>query len=212
MSMVSGIMNTRSALISLRAIVLAAAVLSSPVPAAEDKPTPAPSAPELRTLLRDALFEEEATRDLAKAAAGYEALLTKWAEQRPVAAAALFRLAEVRRKQDRKDDAVALYQRLLREFPDVEPHARISRENLAALGGKEPPPPGATPAGDTMPSPEEATALARVQKLAVESPDLLNSQELTAAAGKGWLSVVRFLLSKGIKDTGSALRQAANDG
>ena len=85
-------------------------------------------------LLRDSLYEEEATRDLTKAAAGYEALLAAWNEVRPTAAAALFRLAEVRRKQDRKEEAVGLYERLLREFPEMEVQGRMARENLAALG------------------------------------------------------------------------------
>ena len=133
--------------------VLAAAAMLSAVPpaAAQAGPTapPAGSATvqtdNLSTLLRDALFEEEATRDLTKAAAGYEALLAKWTEHRQLAASALFRLAEVRRKQDRKDDAIKLYQRLLTEFADVEPQAKLSRENLVGLGAKDPAP-GTSPA------------------------------------------------------------------
>lgn len=192
----------------------ATASAQAPPPAAnstgaEPQPNKA-SQPDLRTLLRDALFEEEATRDLTKAAAGYEALLAAWNEQRPTAAAALYRLAEVRRKQDRKDDAIALYQRLLREFPDIEPHARLARENLTALGAKEPAPgPPLTPAEAlkagvwpddkyTFASQDEAVAHSRIKKLAVESPDLLRGHEYRDACEKGWLSVVQVILSQNI--------------
>ena len=177
--------------------------------AADSPPPPA----DLRALLRDALFEEEATRDLPKAAAGYEALLAKWNEQRLIAAAALYRLAEVRRKQDRKDDAIQLYQRLVTEFADQNPHARLSRENLAALGAKEPAPgPAAGSAAGSAVSDEEAAAFARVQKLAVESPDLLTGKEFTTACEKGWLSVVKFLRGKGVKDSQDGIQAAAKSG
>lgn len=180
---------------------------------AEPQPNKA-SQPDLRTLLRDALFEEEATRDLTKAAVGYEALLASWAEQRPTAAAALYRLAEVRRKQDRKADAIALYQRLLREFPDIEPHARLARENLTALGAKEPADSAApsAPSMDVLVTEEESTALVRIKKLAAESPDLLIGQEFSTACAKGWLTVVRFLVSKGVNDNGDGFILAAENG
>ena len=167
----------------------------------------------LSTLLRDALFEEEATRDLTKAAAGYEALLAKWSEHRQLAASALFRLAEVRRKQDRKDDAIKLYQRLLTDFADVEPQAKLSRENLVGLGAKDPAP-GTAPALASEPaaSDEEAQALARVQKLAIESPDLLVGEEFTGACRNGWLSVVKFLINRKFTDNGDGLRDAAESG
>lgn len=177
-----------------------------------DQPRPTPPA-DLSALLRDALFEEEATRDLTKAAAAYEALLAQWDQQRALAASALYRLAEVRRKQDRTADAIALYQRLLTEFPDADPHARLARENLTALGAKEPAPASAaTPALATAMSDEEAKALARIQKLLEESPDLVAGREFTDACGKGWLSVVKFLNSRNITDDGEGLRRAAAAG
>ena len=64
--------------------------------------------PTLRDLLRDALYTEEVTRDSEKAAKQYEDLLARHDAQKTFAASALFRLAEVRRKQDRKDDAIQL--------------------------------------------------------------------------------------------------------
>jgi tetratricopeptide (TPR) repeat protein len=91
--------------------------------------------PALRDLLRDGLYAEEVTRDPDAAAKHYEQLLARYSEQRDFAASALFRLAEVRHKQNRKDDAIQLYQRLLAEFPNAEAETKLARENLAALGG-----------------------------------------------------------------------------
>lgn len=217
---IPGLMNPRPVLFTtVLASLAASASLRAQTPPADAPPpaasAPAPGAPALSALLRDALFEEEATRDLTKAAAGYEALLAHWTAQRPTAAAALYRLAEVRRKQDRKADAIALFQRLLREFPDVAPNAELARETLIALGGQDPtaigpsavPPPGASPITD-----EEATALQRVRRLAAESPDLLAGQEFVLACQRGWLSVVQFLVSQNVHDNGDGLADAAMNG
>ena len=83
--------------------------------------------PPVRDLLRDGLYAEEVTRDPGAAAKNYEQVLARYSEQRAFAASALFRLAEVRRKQDRKDDAIQLYQRLLAEFPNAETEAKPPR-------------------------------------------------------------------------------------
>ena len=166
--------------------------------------------PGLAGLLRDSLYEEEANRDLTKAAAGYEALLGAWSEVRPTAAAAMFRLAEVRRKQGRKEDAIGLYERLLREFPEMEVNVRLARENLAALGVRVAE--GESGVGDVLLTKEESEALLRVKKLHAESPDLLIGPEFTGACSSGWLGVVRFLVEKGVDDGGSGLVLAASNG
>lgn len=93
---------------------------------------------DLEGLLREALFEEEASQDLTQAAEGYEKLLETYRSQCQFAATALFRLAEVRRKQERPKDAAKLYQQLLAEFPNNDVLARLSRENLLALGEAPP--------------------------------------------------------------------------
>ncbi len=201
--MVSSTMKTILRLLTLTAL------MAGPLAAQSNPPASAapPSASDLNTLLRDALFEEEANRDLTKAAAGYEALLAKWNEQRQVAAAALFRLAEVRRKQDRKDDAIKLYQRLVTEFPDIDPQARLARENLTALGVKE-------PAAGTAPlpsDPEEEKELRRLMMLVENSPDKVLEPvpwpesgvkdgkigALSNAAMRGWTKVAAFLVEHG---------------
>jgi ankyrin repeat protein len=162
--------------------LLAAASLTAPLRAQD---------PDLRELLRDALYTEEVTRDPEAAAKQYEALLSKHDAQRAFAAAALFRLAEVRRKQDRKDEAIGLYQRLLREFPAAEAEGKLARENLAALGAKIDIP--ASPAAD-----EEAIELQRLQQWVESSPDRLKDPELVLeAVKKGQLRSIEFLLKAG---------------
>jgi ankyrin repeat protein len=151
--------------------------------------------PDLRELLRDALYTEEVTRDPEAAAKQYEALLSKHDAQRAFAAAALFRLAEIRRKQDRKDEAIALYQRLLREFPAAEAEAKLARENLAAMGEK-------FPAAEIVADDEETMEIQRLEKLMATSPDrVLNFSGLVAAVEKNQTRVVRYLLKSGASPT-----------
>ncbi|MEO5913173.1 MAG: ankyrin repeat domain-containing protein [Luteolibacter sp.] len=178
--------------------ILPAAILCSQVHAEE---------PPLKELLRDGLYAEEVTRDPEEAAKHYEQVLARYAEQRDFAASALFRLAEVRRKQDRKDDAIKLYQRLLAEFPGAATETKLARENLAALGGEP-----LTHENPDQPVDEESLELLRLQKLARTSPDLLRKPEvLRQAVEKGWERPVAFLLDLGIPDMG-AMYDAARTG
>ena len=163
--------------------------------------------PALRDLLRDALYTEEVTRDPEQAAKQYEDLLSRHDAQKTFAAAALFRLAEVRRKQDRKDDAIQLYQRLIAEFPEAETETKLAKENLAALGGK-------MPETEVAAVDDEEKELKRLQIAAKSAPDvLLDSNNLAKAAGYGWPKVVRFLLASGARPSeGAALEEAAARG
>src|SRR5436190_16569626 len=123
----------------MKALRLLATIL---LPAFAIGQTPTPSVqppPDFRKLLQEGLFEEEANRNLDAASAAYESLIQAFEKDRQFAATALFRLAEVRTKQKDNDEAVTLYQRILTEFANVDPFARLSRERIAALGGKEPP-------------------------------------------------------------------------
>ena len=163
--------------------------------------------PALRELLRDALYTEEVTRDPEKAAKQYEELLARHDAQKTFAAAALFRLAEVRRKQDRKDDAIQLYQRLIAEFPRAETEIKLAKENLAALGGKLPEA-GAAP----VPGNPEDQELARLEAMAVSSPDVLldSATTLSQAANQGHAKIVKRMLDAGCKPyQGNALENAA---
>jgi ankyrin repeat protein len=171
-------------------------------------PLRAQDQPDLRTLLRDALFTEEVTRDAEKAAQQYEQLLARHAEHQAFAATALFRLAEVRRKQNRNDEAIALYQRLIREFPTATTEVKLATENLATLGAK--------PLDPTTPSPidEDTRELRRLQKWVESSPDRLKDPELLLTAVKeGHLSSIDFLLKAGAAaEPWKLLREAATTG
>jgi ankyrin repeat protein len=157
----------------------------------------------LREILRDGLYAEEVARDPAAAAKSYEDLLARYADERAFAASALFRLAEVRRKQDRKDDAIQLYQRLLTEFPQAENETKLARENLAAMGGKVPE--TETPAFDP-----ESKELARLEALAKTSPDVVRAPEtLFKAVQSGFPKVVAYLLSTGADPFGEDVLRAA---
>ncbi len=164
--------------------------------------------PPLSDLLRDGLYAEEVTRDAEAAAKQYEQVLARYAEQREFAATALFRLAEVRRKQDRKDDAIQLYQRFLTEFPDSATQAKLARENLATLGAKVPEP-------GALAIPEETRELQRLEQLAKSSPDLLRKPGvLVEAVKKGWSKPVAFVLDQLSSPESKALvlNEAAREG
>ncbi|MCU0780841.1 MAG: tetratricopeptide repeat protein, partial [Akkermansiaceae bacterium] len=135
----------------LPALALAMLAAASPSPAAEE--------PSVGESLRQGLYAEEVKRDPEAAAKHYAAIIAAEDRRRATVATALFRLAEVRRGQGNNDEAIALYQRLLTEFPRAEAEGKLAREHLAALGASIPQPGGA--AADP-----EAAELARLQAAA----------------------------------------------
>ncbi len=155
-----------------------------------------------------ALLAEEARRDLDAAIRGYEAVVAQVDAQRALAATAVFRLGECYRKVGRTNDAVAQYQRLLRDFPTEATLTRLSRENLLALGAA---PRASTSTNDEpvlLPTPtptsldEEQAEIARLRTLFDRSPDLMDAPvedrtPLFQAATKGQLSVVNALIAWG---------------
>ncbi|HSP41594.1 MAG TPA: tetratricopeptide repeat protein, partial [Luteolibacter sp.] len=90
-------------------------------------PTPA-------DLLRQGLFEEEANQNLDKAAEHYRAVIAAHERERALAASATFRLGEIARKKNDKEAAAAAFRTVTERFPEQAELARLSRENLAALG------------------------------------------------------------------------------
>lgn len=86
--------------------------------------------------LQMGLFEEEASQNLAAAIAAYQSVLTAHAEERKLAATALFRLGECHRKLGQTNDAIAQYQRLIRDFADQTTLATLSQQNLTGLGAE----------------------------------------------------------------------------
>ncbi|MEK7949427.1 ankyrin repeat domain-containing protein [Luteolibacter soli] len=174
---------TRNSIRRTGLVLLSLLLPLSPLSAEDEK--------DLRELLRDALYTEEVTRDPDAAAKQYEALLSQHDAQRAFAASALFRLAEVRRKQDRKDEAIALYQKLLARFPEAAVETKLARENLTALGAE------AAPA-EAQPEDDEARELRRLQQQVESSPDKLKDPELLMATVKaGHLKAIEFLLKAG---------------
>ena len=169
---------------------------------------PLAAAPESASnLLAEGLMAEEVRRDPAAAAEAYEQVLQGVAEHQALAATALFRLAEVRRKQDRKDEAIALYQRLLREFPAAAEEGKLARQNLAALGGDL-----ATAASPGREADPEQLELDKLRKMQATHPDVLASpQHIEQAIEKGHLRVAEFLLAAG-PDPSSALVAATTSG
>ncbi|MEM7394277.1 MAG: tetratricopeptide repeat protein, partial [Verrucomicrobiota bacterium] len=186
-------------------------------------------AEETGKLFQQGLFAEEAEGRLDLAAERYEEVIQRFDRQRDMAVAALYRLAEVRRKQDRKDDAIGLFQRILSEFPKAEPHARLSRENLAAMGVE------AAPAGTRSPAPdpEEERELRRLMMFKANTPEKIRQTEerafnasgnhrpvtpLQYASKQGWFRVAEWLLQEGVAaddnagDSGYPLYHAAAEG
>ena len=94
---------------------------------------PLRAADEVTTALQQGLFEEEANQNLDAAIKAYQSVLERHDEQRKLASTALFRLGECYRKLGRTNDAVAQYQRLLRDYSDQTTLVTITRQNLAGL-------------------------------------------------------------------------------
>ena len=90
----------------------------------------------LEDALGKALYTEEVSRDLESAASQYSKILetfrkTENVTDKPIyASTALFRLAEIREKQEREEEARSHYEDYLASFPDVEPQASLARKKL----------------------------------------------------------------------------------
>jgi ankyrin repeat protein len=145
--------------------------------------------------LQKGLFEEEANHNLDAAIKAYQSVIDQSAEQRKLTATAVFRLGECYRKLNKTNEALAQYQRVVREFPDVPNLATLSQQNLAALGLN--PAKSSEPAAATS---AEAEEIEKIKAMIKYSPDLINAPHpsgqtpLSKAALSGFLGVARFLL------------------
>jgi ankyrin repeat protein len=158
-------------------------------------------------LLREALFAEQADRDLATAEKGYREIIKKFESDRAYAATAILRLAEILHQRGDIAEAEKWFARVLQEFPDQEAIVKVA---AARLGDKATDLLGARPV-HTNPQTEE---IERIAKLLEQSPDLLNTPKdgttpLTTAAAKGQLEVIEFLLSKGAQVNVSGISPSA---
>ena len=164
---------------------------------AQESPTKPPDT--LDDLLKKGLFAEEASRELDAATRAYEELIRQFDQQRRIAATAIFRLAEVKRKQGDQAAATALYQRVMVEFRDEEELIKLAEANLRGMG-IEPQGNGQTP----LSADPEMAELQRAKKLLQDSPDAMlftdkGTPTLLLAAEKGWLRLAEFLIEHGAR-------------
>jgi ankyrin repeat protein len=134
-------------------------------------------ADDLKSKLQLGLFEEEANRNLPAAIAAYQAVLTQFDKDRELAATAVFRLGECYRKLEKTNEAVACYQRIVREFAGATTLARLSQQNLIALSQSS-----ATPGTAKTAGAQQANLIQEQLKLAY--------QQLAEAAKKVQMGVL----------------------
>lgn len=160
-----------------------------------------------KELLANGLFAEEANGDLKTATEAYESLLKSYEDERKIAATALFRLAEIRGKEENQAEAVRLLKRLLVEFPGVYPQQKLATEKLKALGEDIP------ASGEGIASPEQK-AIADLRELAETSPDVrVGEKEVREAASKGWSRYLEYVLeAQGLPALKGAFEAAASTG
>jgi tetratricopeptide (TPR) repeat protein len=82
--------------------------------------------------LRKGVVEEESKRNLSAAIQDYQTVLAQFDEVRQTAATALFRMAECYRKNGNAPQAIAAYQRVVREFGD---QGQLAKQSRAVLSG-----------------------------------------------------------------------------
>ncbi|MCX6537419.1 MAG: tetratricopeptide repeat protein [Acidobacteria bacterium] len=86
--------------------------------------------------LRKGIVQEEVNQNLPKAIEAYQAIVAQFDEERKTAAAALYRLAECSRKAGKREQALAAYQRVVREFSDQAALVESSRKQLTTVFGQ----------------------------------------------------------------------------
>jgi ankyrin repeat protein len=172
--------------------------------------TPSASAAtnELTGFMQKALFEEEGNHNLPAAIEGYQNIITRFDESRALTATAVFRLGECYRKQARTNEAVAQFQRIVRDFSDQTTLVSLSQQNLSALGqAGESVMRAQTPGASLLPAPDglqQEEEIRRIRAMIKDSPDLINARDastgetpLHRAIKQSHVNVIEFLLSNG---------------
>jgi len=172
---------------------------------------------DITAALQKGLFEEEANRNLPAAIKAYESVVAQFDQDRRLAATAVFRLGECYRKQSRTNEAVAQYERVVREFGDYPELIGLSTQNLAGLrapgtAAEARPEEAAKTFADRLQEINARTAentetaeVNRIRAMIKDSPDLINARDpspdndtrLHTAARQGQATVVQFLLENG---------------
>src|SRR5947207_15868469 len=86
---------------------------------------------DLASALQKGLFEEEANHNYAAAISAYESVISRFDDNRKLAATAIFRLGEIYRKQSKTNEASGQYQRIVREFADQQALVELSKSYVA---------------------------------------------------------------------------------
>jgi tetratricopeptide (TPR) repeat protein len=106
-------------------------------PAISSQPPSQTVAPGIQPLesaaLPTGIVDEDLNLDLNAAIQSYQSLIIQFDAQRPLAANAIFRLAECYRRLGRTEEARSAYARILREFADQAPLVNLSRKYAASL-------------------------------------------------------------------------------
>jgi ankyrin repeat protein len=162
----------------------------------------------LEDKFRMALIEEETGQQLDPAIQAYKEVIAGLDDQRKMAVTAIFHLGECYRKQGKTNEAVAQFERILRDFSEQKVVVDLAQRRCAELS------PGRSGkvadlgfglaiSTDTM-TPEEALEIQKLKAYVKDSPDLINVVDnvgetpLLKAATEGHLSVVKYLLSNGV--------------
>ena len=150
--------------------------------------------------LQKGLFEEEANHNLDAAIKASQSVIDQTAEHRKFAATAVFRLGECYRKLNKTNEAVAQYQRVVREFSDQSTLTELSQKQVAALAGQSSQQATASPPGRK--GDRETQELERLQSQ-MKDMDVVNARDsqrqtpLHKAALGGQVKVAQFLLANG---------------
>lgn len=142
-------------------------------------PTALLAADPLAELLQKGLYEEEANQNPRAAIEFYQSLVQRTDDQRRLAATAVYRLGECYRKLGQTNEAVAQYQRVVRDYTDQDALLKLSRQNLAALA-----PATATPPGSLTASTQRQKALL-TQELELVQQQLASKRKMLQVGRAG---------------------------
>jgi len=130
-------------------------------------------------LLRKGILAEDSEQKPGAAIQQYQAVMNQFAEERQMAATALFRMAECYRKQGQKPQAIAAYQRVLRDFTDQTKLAQQSRTTLTTIYSVAPAD-SAQPPNPKTQAQEQAVIAARARyRLTLENEESIVEKQLS---------------------------------
>jgi tetratricopeptide (TPR) repeat protein len=135
----------------------------------------------LEDKFRMALIEEETGQQLDTAIQAYKEVIAGLDDQRKMAVTAIFHLGECYRKQGKTNEAVAQFERILRDFSEQKVVLDFAQRRFAELspGGSGKAPmqvPGLADETGAATA-EEADEIQKIRDIIKNSPDLINARE-----------------------------------